>query len=34
MHPFPKQFHVRGINKNSGETKPEHWLNDYLTVIT
>ena len=32
-HPFPQPFVVRGIEKYSGDTKPDHWLNDYLTAV-
>lgn len=26
-------FIIYGVEKYSGETKPDHWLNDYLTAI-
>ena len=32
-HPFPQPFIMRGVEKYSGNTKPDHWLNDYLTAI-
>lgn len=33
MHPFPQPFIVWGVKKYSSDTKPDHWLNDYLTAI-
>ena len=32
-HPFPQPFIVLGVGKYPGDTKPDHWLNDYLTAI-
>ena len=32
-HPFPQPFVIRGVEKYSGDTKPDHWLNDYLTAV-
>lgn len=30
--PFSAPVHRRGIEKCSGDSKPDHWLNDYLTA--
>lgn len=32
-HPFPTPFIVRGVEKYSGDSKPDHWLNDYLMAV-
>lgn len=32
-HHFPQPLIVRGIEKYSSDTKPDHWLRDYLTAI-
>lgn len=32
-HQFPQSFVIRGIEKYSGDTKPDLWLSDYLTAI-
>lgn len=32
-NPFPQPFVARGVEKYSGDMKPDHWLNDYLTAV-
>lgn len=32
-HKFPQPFIVRGVEKYSGDMKPNLWLNDYLTFV-
>lgn len=30
---FPPTLVVHGVEKYSGDTKSDHWLNDYLTMV-
>lgn len=32
-HPFPKPFIIRGIQKYFDDSKPDHWLSDYLMEV-